>query len=200
MTLYATKQFGVYYINSKIRYWYEALWVLGRGSIRSVAMLPDNSQLSTPVYGYYETDEATHEVKLKYTDDASELKCWIRYIAIPAVYAMKRSKRPDYKYQIDYKLTVKDIISIFLNDYTVPSYSSRRPMYHKSHTAWTNSGIKYKRLLTFYSKANSEDYRMRHNSRYTSWRKKYAKVLDWDGVAHRNSAGWKTKKKRHQWE
>lgn len=147
---------------------------------------------STPVYICYKGDG-----KVAYSNNKFPVNDGIGELLIPDIYHILRVNN-QYFYS---KLSIRELVHIADIPYSiVPRYRSRRPMHHKSHTAWTNSGIKYKRLLTFYSKANSEDYRMRHNSRYTSWRKKYAKVLDWDGVAHRNSAGWKTKKKRHQWE
>lgn len=202
--MYDISPSGKYYVNLEIKNWFEVMWTLDRISNRQVIYSLINSGFTTPVYGYYYEDSITHRMTVSYTDDVNKAKNFIYYTEIPAIYALEELKDTTgyhkHEYKVKFKLSIKDIVDNFLSMPVSYIKKEKQPIHHKSHTAWTNSGINYKRLLTFYSKSNSEAYKMRHNSRYTRWRKKYSQVLDWDGVAHCNSSGWKSHKYRHQWQ
>lgn len=73
-------------------------------------------------------------------------------------------------------------------------YKGRKP-----HTTWNSKRHTYKSTLIkeLCSYEDNSEYNINGKSRVTS---RVYEILDWDKSLSRNSAGWKSTKKRYQWE
>ena len=195
--MYSTDNGSYFILNRGFVTKQELSGIIGRNADRLNYFIHEG--LVTPVYVTYVREgdytKGNYRVKSVYTSGV-ESNTSISNVVIPVVYKV-------FKVHENYEAVKLSLAEI---QYICSKYAYKGKKYHYSrnhttHTAYTGGFPNTRRLLKFYTKAlDTDGYLVRHQSRYTSYRKKYELVLDWDGVSHYRSSGWKSRKYRHQWE
>lgn len=144
---------------------------------------------STPVYRIY-----NGSLGREYSNSPS--KVYMSDLVIPEIYKVTQSAYDGGYY--GYKLSLRDLDEIYSKYHSRTVTRSFQYQYRHAHKRYTYHG-KVGRLIRFYAKANSEGLKIRHDNRYKSYKKRYSRVLCWDDVSS-SSSGWKSRKKRHQWD
>ena len=187
---------NLYYMYGKVCTKREILDTIG-DLIRHYGILWNPKISYPPVYSFSVADTSMPGGYLmtKYSNTPS--KVYPSVLVIPEVYKVTKSGKDEY---YGYKMSLRDLYLMYtkFNTYT---YTYHKYVYHRNHTthkAYNYHG-KLGRLVRFYSRANSEDIKIRHNNRFKSYKSRYSRVLDWDNTSS-SSSGWKSQKKRHQWD